>query len=294
MDLCARWHLRKDRRRQPHPEIVIAAAGIGLRAAHVAEVVTHRPPVGFLEVHAENYMTGSPALAALTGLRCDYSISLHGVGLSLGSSGALDARHLARFKSLADMIEPVFVSEHLSWCETTGAYLNDLLPLPYTEEALDLFCSHVDQVQDALGRRLLVENPAAYLRFRHSTMAETEFLSALVQRTGCGVLCDVNNLYVNAQNFGDDPIAYLDALSTSAVGEIHLAGHHCNDVDGCQILIDDHGSPVSEPVWALYAQAIGRFGRVPTLIEWDTRIPPLAVLVAEAHRADSVGRDACP
>lgn len=266
---------------------MIATAGIGLRSAHVAEIVAGRPQVGFLEIHAENYMSGSSALAALDRLRWDYPISLHGVGLSLGGAGALDTRHLARFKLLADQLDPAFVSEHLSWSGTAGIYLNDLLPLPYTEEALDLFCSHVDQVQDALGRRLLVENPASYLRFRHSTMDEAEFLGAVVERTGCGVLCDVNNLYVNARNFGVDPIAYLDALPASAVAEIHLAGHHCNDVDGRQILIDDHGSPVAEPVWALYGEAIERFGCVPTLIEWDTHIPPLAVLLAEAQRADA-------
>jgi uncharacterized protein (UPF0276 family) len=234
-------------------------------------------------------MSGSPALAALDRLRCDYPISLHGVGLSLGSAGALDTRHLARFKSLADKLDPVFVSEHLSWCGTSGIYLNDLLPLPYTEEALDVFCSHVDQVQDALGRTLLVENPATYFRFRHSTMDEAEFLRAVVERTGCSVLCDVNNLYVNAHNFGFDPIAYLDALPASAIAEIHLAGHHCNEANGCQILIDDHGSRVAEPVWALYAQAIERFGHVPTLIEWDTHIPPLAVLLGEAQRVDALG-----
>jgi len=246
-------------------------AGIGLRAAHVAEIMGTRPPAGFLEVHAENYMTGSPALVALDDLRRDYAISLHGVGLSLGSAGNLDTRHLARFKSLVERFEPLFVSEHLAWCATAGIYFNDLLPLPYTEEALDLFCAHVSEAQDALGRRLLIENPAAYLRFRYSTMDEAEFLSAVVARTGCGVLCDLNNLYVNA------------------VAEIHLAGHHCNDAAGRRILIDDHGSQVSEPVWALYAQAIGRFGHVPTLIEWDTRIPPLSVLLAEAHRANSLG-----
>jgi uncharacterized protein len=268
---------------------MMIAAGIGLRAAHVAEIVASRPPVGFLEVHAENYMTGSPAVAVLDSLRRDYSISLHGVGLSLGSIGNLDTRHLARFKTLAERLEPVFVSEHLAWCGTTGIYLNDLLPLPYTEEALDLFCSHVSQAQDVFGRRLLIENPTTYLRFRHSTMDEAEFLSAVVGRTGCGLLCDVNNLYVNAQNFDFGPTSYLDALPAQAVEEIHLAGHHCNDADGFRILIDDHGSRVSEPVWDLYTQAIERFGQVPTLIEWDTRIPPLAVLLAEADRANSLG-----
>jgi uncharacterized protein len=292
MDLRAGGHLHEDQRRQPDAQVVIARAGIGLRSAHVAEIMTRHLPVGFLEVHAENYMSTLPALTALASLRRDYPISLHGVGLSLGSAGALDARHLARFKALADTLEPAFVSEHLSWCGTAGIYLNDLLPLPYTEEALDLFCSHVDQVQDNLGRQLLVENPAAYLRFRHSTMGETEFLGAVVRRTGCGILCDINNLYVNAQNFGFDPIAYLEALPATVVAEIHLAGHHCNEADGAPILIDDHGSPVAEPIWALYAEAIGRFGRVPTLIEWDTRLPPLAVLLAEAYRADALS-DAC-
>jgi len=266
----------------------MAATGIGLRSAHVAEIISSRPPVGFLEVHAENYMSGSPALSVLDRLRRDYPISLHGVGLSLGSAGALDARHLERFRVLADQFEPILVSEHLSWCATGGIYLNDLLPLPYTEEALDSFCDHVDQTQVALGRRLLIENPAAYLRFRHSTIDEAEFLSAVVDRTGCGVLCDVNNLYVSSQNFGFDPIAYIDALPAHAVGEVHLAGHHRGDADGRPILIDDHGSRVSDPVWALYSEAIARFGRVPTLIEWDVRIPPLSVLLAEARQADSL------
>lgn len=265
------------------------AAGIGLRAAHVAEIVANRPPVGFFEVHAENYMTGSPAVAVLDNLRRDYSISLHGVGLSLGSMGNLDTRHLVRFKRLVERLEPMFVSEHLAWCGTTGVYLNDLLPLPYTAEALDFFCTHVNQAQDVLGRRLLIENPTTYLRFRHSTMDEAEFLCAVVGRTGCGLLCDVNNLYVTAQNFDFGPTAYLDALPAQAVEEIHLAGHHCNDADGFRILIDDHGSQVCEPVWDLYTQAIERFGRVPTLIEWDTRIPPLDVLLAEANRANSLG-----
>jgi uncharacterized protein len=263
-------------------------AGVGLRSAHVAEMVAHRPLTGFLEVHAENYMTGSPAWAALDSLRRDYPITVHGVGLSLGGSGSVDSRHLAGLKALVDRLDPVFVSEHLAWCGVPGIYLNDLLPLPYTEEALDLFCEHVNQAQEALGRRLLVENPAAYLQFRHSTMDEFEFLNAVVDRTGCGLLCDINNLYVNAQNFGFDACAYLSALPAHAVAEIHLAGHHCSDADGRIILIDDHGSPVAEPVWALYAEAIQRFGRVPTLIEWDTRIPPLTVLLAQAYRADEL------
>ncbi len=265
----------------------MAGAGIGLRSAHVAEIMRGRPAVGFLEVHAENYMSGSPATTALDELRRDYPISLHGVGLSLGSAGKLNTAHLARFRALVRRLEPALVSEHLSWCEADGTYLNDLLPLPYTQEALDLFCTHVDQAQEALGRRLLIENPAVYLRFRHSTMDEAEFLVSVIRRTDCGVLCDVNNLYVNAVNFGLDPIAYLDALPAEAVGEIHLAGHHRADADGQPILIDDHGSQVAEPVWSLYREALARFGRVPTLVEWDTGIPALAVLLGEARRADA-------
>ena len=265
-----------------------AAAGIGLRSAHVAEIAATRPALGFLEVHAENYMSGSPALAFLAELRRDYPVSLHGVGLSLGSAGDLDRAHLARFRALVDRLDPVLVSEHLSWSGTPGIYLNDLLPLPYTEETLAVFCRHVDEAQEAVGRRLLIENPSVYLRFRHSTIDEAEFLALLAERTGCGILCDVNNLYVNSENFGLDPIAYLDALPAASVGEIHLAGHHRGDADGTPILIDDHGSSVAEPVWWLYREALARFGRVPTLVEWDTRLPALDVLLGEARHADAI------
>ena len=201
-------------------------------------------------------------------------------------AGALDARHLARLRALADRIEPCLVSEHLSWSIAGGAYLNHLLPLPYTEETLAVVAEHVGRAQDALGRRILIENPSSYLRFRHSTIAEPELLAALVDLTGCGLLCDVNNVFVTAHNLGLDPVAYLDALPADAVGEIHLAGHAANDADGHTILIDDHGSPVAAPVWALYAHALARFGAVPTLIEWDTDIPELGVLMAEAATAD--------
>lgn len=265
-----------------------AAAGIGLRPAHVAALMATRPALGFLEVHAENYMSGSPALAMLADLRRDYPVSLHGVGLSLGGAGDLDRAHLARFKSLAERLDPLLVSEHLSWSGTAEVYLNDLLPLPYTEETLTVLCWHVDEAQETLGRRLLIENPSTYLRFRHSTIDEAAFLAALAERTGCGILCDVNNLYVNAENFAFDPIAYLDALPPDRVGEIHLAGHHRGDVDGTPILIDDHGSTVAEPVWRLYREACARFGRVPALVEWDTRLPALDVLLGEARRADEV------
>jgi hypothetical protein len=267
----------------------LAAAGIGLRSAHMAEIMETRPAIGFLEVHAENYMTDSPAVGALEALRRDYPISIHGVGLSLGSAGALDREHLSRFRALVDRIDPDLVSEHLSWSGLPGTYLNDLLPLPYTEESLDVVSAHIDEAQASLGRRLLIENPSAYLRFRHSTIAEADFLAEVVSRTGCGILCDVNNLYVNADNFGFDPWAYLAALPPRAIGEIHLAGHHRGDVDGRSILIDDHGSTVAKPVWDLYAHALDRFGPKPTLIEWDSRLPALSVLVGEARYADRIG-----
>ena len=261
--------------------------GIGLRAPHVAEIVATRPPVGWLEVHTENYLGGGPAPRALDRIRREHLVSLHGVGLSLGSAEGLDRAHLARVVDLVRRIEPVLVSEHLSWSIAGGAYLNHLLPLPYTEESLALIAGHVTQVQDALGRPLLVENPSSYLRFHHSPIPEPEFLAELARRTGCSLLCDVNNVFVSCRNFDQDPAAYLDALPASAIGEIHLAGHARNEADGRVVLIDDHGSPVSDEVWALYARALERFGPRPTLIEWDTDIPALPVLLDEARRAEA-------
>ena len=258
-------------------------AGIGLRSQHATEIAAARPKLGFLEVHAENYMAETVALDRLLELRRDYEVSLHGVALSLGSAEQLDRSHLGRFKTLIDRIELVLVSEHLAWSAIGGAFLNDLLPFPYNEESLDLFCRHVEEAQEALGRQLLIENPSSYLRYRHSSMPEVEFLTEVVRQTGCGVLCDVNNIYVSATNFRFDPIAYLDALPAAAVGEIHLAGHHAaEDVD---VLIDDHGSSVAQPVWELYTRALQRFGALPTLIEWDTNIPVLEILLDEARHA---------
>jgi hypothetical protein len=258
----------------------------------MAEVLETRPDLAWVEVHPENYMGGGPAVVQLEAVRREYPLSLHGVGLSVGTDGAVDARHLARLRALVDRFEPCLVSEHLSWSVAGGAYLNHLLPLPYTEEALVVVAEHVRQAQDALGRRLLIENPSSYLRFVGSTIPEAEFLSELVARAGCGLLCDVNNVFVTAHNLGLDPVRYIDALPAAAVGEIHLAGHAVNDAGGQTILIDDHGSRVAEPVWALYAQAIRRFGAVPTLIEWDTDIPELAVLISEAARADRLSEAA--
>jgi uncharacterized protein (UPF0276 family) len=237
-------------------------------------------------VHAENYMSGTPAVRRLEALRRDYPLSLHGVGLSLGSARGLDAAHLVRLRDLADRLAPCLLSEHLSWSVADGAYLNHLVPLPYTEESLAIVAANLERAQDRLGRRVLVENPASYLRFAHSSIPEAEFLAELTRRTGCGVLCDVNNLFVSAANVGLPSLAYLDALPADAVGEIHLAGHAENDTDGITVLIDDHGSRVRAGVWALYEAALSRFGPVPTLIEWDTDIPALAVLLDEAAAAD--------
>ena len=272
-------------------------AGIGLRAPHVAEIVASRPPLAWLEAHAENYMGGGAHVAALERLRRDYPISLHGVGLSLGTADGLDPRHLTRLRALVSRIDPFLVSEHLSWSVSGRAYFNHLLPLPYTEESLEVFARHVQETQHVLGRQLLIENPSSYLRFRHSPIPEPAFLAELVSRTGCALLCDVNNIFVSASNLGFDARAYLEALPADAVKEIHLAGHARNEADGQTILIDDHGSPVADAVWDLYAHALRRLGAVPTLIEWDTDVPALDVLVDEARHADRVaetvrGKDA--
>jgi uncharacterized protein len=266
--------------------------GIGLRAPHVAEVLATRPAVAFFEVHPENYMGGGPALATLERLRQDRDVALHGVGLSLGGGDALDSRHLLRLARLADRLAPMLVSEHLAWSVADGAYLNHLLPLPYDEERLDATCGRVAWVQETLHRRILIENPARYLRFKRSPLSETEFLGELVRRTGCGILLDVNNVYVTCRNIDEDPQAYLESLPAGAVGEIHLAGHTVNDADGHTILIDDHGSRVAEPVWDLYRKALARFGPTPTLVEWDTNLPELAVLLDEAAMAARLTRSA--
>ncbi len=264
-----------------------ARAGVGLRFRHHQAVLEERPPIAWFEVHTENYMGGGCVPGYLDAIRRDYPISLHGVGLSLGSAEGLDAGHLERVRSVIERIEPGLVSEHLSWSISGGTYLADLLPLPLTEEALDTVCRHVDQVQSYLKRRILVENPSTYLRFRHSTIPEWEFLAEVALRTGCGILCDVNNIYVSANNHGWNALTYLDALPPSAVAEVHLAGHSARQLDHGRVLcIDDHGSRVVQPVWDLFAQALKRFGTVPTLIEWDTNVPSLDVLMEEAAIAE--------
>lgn len=262
-------------------------SGIGLRARHHAEIVASRPDVGWLEVHAENYMGGGAPLHHLDAARHEWPISVHGVGLSLGSTEGIDTAHLARFVRLIDRVEPLFVSEHLSWSGLPGLYLNDLLPLPYTEEALALVADNIDRVQTALRRPLLIENPSVYLGFDHSPITESEFLITLARRTGCALLLDVNNIFVSAINLGRDPNSELAGFAGAPVYEIHLAGHTAKEIDGVPLLIDDHGSPVSDPVWSLYDAAIGLFPDAATLIEWDSNIPELDILVAEAARADA-------
>jgi len=266
-----------------------ASAGIGLRALHHREVMERRPDIAWFEVHTENYMGGGMPLRQLEWIRRDYPISLHGVGLSLGSADGIDAAHLERVRQVAQRVAPGLVSDHLSWSASEGAYLGDLLPLPLTEEALDIVCDNVGRFQDHLKRRVLVENPSSYLRYRHSTIPEWEFLAAVVARAGCGILCDVNNIFVSASNHGWNPSEYLAALPVAAIGEIHLAGHTLRSLrEGVSIRIDDHGSAVDPAVWSLYSEAVARFGPVPTLIEWDNRIPPLDVLIGEADKAAAI------
>jgi uncharacterized protein (UPF0276 family) len=270
------------------PDPIPARAGIGLRHPHHRAFVEERPPVGWIEVHSENYFGGGQPLAFLEAARAHYPLSLHGVGLSLGTDGPLDPEHLARIKALIGCVEPALVSEHVSWSVSGGVYLNDLLPLPYTEESLDVVCTHVRETQDFLGRRILVENPSTYLQFTHSTIPEWEFVAEIARRTGCGLLLDVNNVYVSAGNHGFDAARYLAAMPHEAVQEIHLAGHAVREIDGVTLRIDDHGSPVCEAVWQLYRAALRQLGPVPTLIEWDCNIPELAALVAEAAIADCI------
>lgn len=269
-----------------HASLIPAKAGIGLRFQHHQTVLDTRPDVAWMEVHTENYMGGGTPLRYLDAIRRDVPISLHGVGLSLGSADGLDQAHLERIRQVAERIEPGLMSEHIAWSVVGGTYLADLLPLPMTEEALAIVCRHVDQTQTHLKRRILVENPSTYVTFCHSTIPEWEFITAVAERTGCGILCDVNNIYVSAHNHGWDASVYLAALPPAAIGEIHLAGHSVRPLaDGRTLRIDDHGSRVIADVWTLYEEALARFGHVPTLIEWDNDVPPLEVLVEEARHA---------
>lgn len=262
------------------------AAGIGLRAPHVRRVQRERPPIAWLETHSENlFADGGPFHAAIEDLRADYPLSLHGVGLSLGSADRLDCGHLRRLAALVDRYQPALVSEHLCWGAVDGDHSNDLLPLPFTREAIDLLVARIGQVQDALGREILVENVSTYLRFREGDCSEWEFVAEVVRRSGCGLLCDVNNILVNSVNHGFDPRTYLRALPRTAIREIHLAGFTRKTGLPVPLLIDSHSRRVDPAVWALYADALGLFGPVPTLIEWDQDIPELEVLLDEAAHA---------
>jgi uncharacterized protein (UPF0276 family) len=265
-------------------------AGVGLKPEHYREILDARPEIGWFEVHAENYMgAGGPPHHSLAAIRELYPLSLHGVGLSIGGAGPLDKQHLARLKALADRYEPASFSEHLAWSSHDTLYLNDLLPLPYTEETLARVAEHIDEVQETLQRKMLLENPSTYVAFAESEMSEIEFLRGLVSRTGCGLLLDVNNVYVQATNHGFAAEAYIDSFPVEHVEEMHLGGHAADrDDDGAPLLIDDHGREVADPVWALYARAIARAGATPTLIEWDNDVPAWPVLVAEARRADDI------
>lgn len=260
--------------------------GIGLRFPHLKAVIDQHPAIAWLEVHTENYVGCGTSALYLDRIRCDYPISLHGVGLSLGTAEGLDLRHLERVRLVVERIEPGLVSEHLSWCIADGNDPADLLPLPMTEEALEVVCWHVDQTQAYLKRRILVENPSSDLRFSYSAIPEWEFLAAIADRTGCGILCDINNIFVSARSHDWNPNTYLASLPAEAIGEIHLAGHSVQCLEGGGTLrIDDHGSCVAPEVWTLCAAALEHFGSVPTLIEWDNNVPPLDILLNEAGRA---------
>jgi hypothetical protein len=265
-------------------------AGIGYKPQHFQSLISAPGAVRWLEIHAENYMgDGGRPLAQLRALADRFPISVHGVGLSIGGEGPLDPDHMARLKHLCDWLNPASFSEHLAWSTHGDHYLNDLLPLPYTEATLARVAGHIDQVQEVLGRPVLLENPSTYLAFAESTMDEVTFLSEIAKRTGCGLLLDVNNVFVSATNQNWDPVAYIDAFPLAQVGEIHLGGHdEDEDEHGRPLLIDSHGREVVDPVWTLYAHTIARGGAKPTLIEWDNNVPDFPVLAAEAARADAI------
>ena len=268
------------------PPLGRATVGVGLRAVHVQAIMEGSPTLGFLEVHSENYFAqGGAGIRALRRLRADYPVSAHGVGLSLGSAAPVARTHLERLADLVEWLEPALISEHLSWAAVDGRHLNDLLPLPYSCEVLAHMVHAVDAVQSRLKRRILIENVSSYVVLPDSNMHEWEFLGALASSSGCGLLLDVNNLYVNACNHGFDPIAYIDALPASAIEELHVAGHSTQHFDGVDILVDTHDSVVAPPVWELLRHALRRFGPRPVLVEWDSDLPPFTVLEQQAALA---------
>lgn len=275
-------------------------AGIGLRLQHIAEVAAVRPGIGWLEVHPENFLANPHAAELLVDLSRQYPISVHTVGISIGSATGIDRVHVQRVRDLIDQVRPMLVSAHVAWSAFGSDYLNDLLPLPYNEASLEVLVRHVDEVQQAFGRVILVENPSSYVGFTTSTMTETEFLNELADRAGCRLLCDVSNVYLSAHNMspdGYDAGEYLDQLSADAVGELHLGGFTPEEDEsrpGETLFVDTHAAAITDPVWSLYERAVRRFGGAPTLIEWDADIPPLATLVGEAVRADVITRRVRP
>ncbi|OAF12432.1 hypothetical protein AYJ54_06280 [Bradyrhizobium centrolobii] len=271
-------------------EQIPARGGVGLKAEHYRTIVEQRPDIGFFEVHAENYMgAGGPPHRYLSAIRERYPLSLHGVGLSIGADRPLDEDHLQRLNQLIGRYAPGLFSEHLAWSSHDSSFLNDLLPVPYTAETLIRVVEHIDQVQNALGRRMLLENPSTYLAFAESTYSEIDFIAEVVRRTGCGLLLDVNNVYVASTNQQWDPFRYVDAYPLTHVQEIHLAGYtRETDDKGRALLIDTHNRPVDEVVWDLYAHAVRLIGPVPTLIEWDADVPAWSTLKREADRAEAI------
>jgi uncharacterized protein (UPF0276 family) len=260
--------------------------GIGLRRPHYQDILEQKPKVDWFEVHSENYLIdGGVALAMLSSVRKDYPISMHGVGLSLGSAQGIENLHLARLKKLADNLDPFLISEHLSWNYVDNVYLPDLVPVPYTDEAMQTFCNNIEQTQNFLKRQILIENPSSYIEYVASNYSESEFLAKIASKSGAGILLDVNNIYVSCVNHGWDARAYINAIPKNFVKEIHLAGHSVKTIKDQKLLIDTHDNFVCQEVWELYALAIQRFGNVPTLLEWDANIPELAVLVNEALKA---------
>ena len=265
-------------------------AGVGYKPKHLDEILAEPDAIGWLEIHAENYMgDGGPQIAQLRYLRERFPISCHGVGLSIGSEGPLDKEHLARLKKLVDWLNPALFSEHLAWSTHDIGFLNDLLPAPYTQETVNTVVEHIDQVQEVIGRQMLLENPSVYVMFEQSTMSEIEFLNEIVTRTGCGLLLDVNNIYVSNTNQQTSAEEYLANFPVEHIGEVHLGGHDAQTDDfGDPLLIDSHNAPVVDPVWNLYETLIKRTGPLPTLIEWDNDIPEWPVLANEARLADAI------
>lgn len=267
--------------------------GIGLRAQHYAEFLEKRPKVAWVEVHSENYFgEGGKALHLLETVRRDYPVSIHGVSLSLGSADDLNWHYLKKLKDLITRIDPCLVSDHIAWSSIDGQYLHDLLPLPYTNETLEHIVGRIQQVQDFLQRQILIENISSYVRFENSTMTEWEFLQAAATRSGCGIALDVNNIYVNATNFGFNPDMYVSTLTPSLVQEIHVGGFTETMINERKVLIDTHSRPVVPAVWDLYQRIIQQLGRKPTIVEWDTDLPSLETLCLEAYRAEKILREA--